>query len=181
MEQVRDPFARDWWQYYYEPMDAHQMRSDLLGPQQALQICQFAYDPAHPGAAAFDHQLHGGHPFGQDSAGQHRQWRRRGRCLGADGHVLLGLFHVTLAEQAELSPDARRRYLALIDEFQVYQGADFRSCWRSYASMAAVSGWRRSRCPTWTDLIVHCVPRCCPMWITCLPLPCGRGGCADAA
>ena len=64
---------------------------DLLGAQQALQICQFAYHPAHPGAATFDHQLHGDHSFGQDSAGQHRQWRRRGRCLSAAGRNPAGL------------------------------------------------------------------------------------------
>jgi hypothetical protein len=50
--------------------------------------------------------------------------------VGADvsallGATLLGLFHVTLAEQAELKRDERRPFLALIVEFQVYQGADF--------------------------------------------------------
>ena len=50
--------------------------------------------------------------------------------VGADistliGSFLLGLFHVTLAEQAELHQTQRRHYLALIDEFQVYQGVDW--------------------------------------------------------
>jgi hypothetical protein len=50
--------------------------------------------------------------------------------VGADlseliGIVLLGLFEAALAEQAALSPEQRRRYLVLIDEFQVYRGANY--------------------------------------------------------
>jgi hypothetical protein len=50
--------------------------------------------------------------------------------VGADlseliGIVLLGLFEAALSEQAELSPEQRRRYLVLIDEFQVYRGANY--------------------------------------------------------
>src|SRR5260370_30045538 len=41
------------------------------------------------------------------------------------GIVLLGLFQATLAEQAALPPQERRRYLVLIDEFQVYRGANY--------------------------------------------------------
>ena len=52
--------------------------------------------------------------------------------VGADvsallGHRPAGPFHVTLAEQAEIARAERRQYLALIDEFQVYQGADSRA------------------------------------------------------
>src|SRR5260370_35647083 len=43
------------------------------------------------------------------------------------GSFLLGLFHMTLAEQAEVQRGQRRHYLALIDEFQVYQGVDWNS------------------------------------------------------
>ncbi|HEY6408823.1 MAG TPA: type IV secretory system conjugative DNA transfer family protein, partial [Ktedonobacteraceae bacterium] len=50
--------------------------------------------------------------------------------VGADlseliGIVLLGLFEAALAEQAGLSQEQRRRYLVLIDEFQVYRGANY--------------------------------------------------------
>jgi hypothetical protein len=50
--------------------------------------------------------------------------------VGADlseliGIVLLGLFEAALAEQAALSHALRRRYLVLIDEFQVYRGANY--------------------------------------------------------
>src|SRR5258706_10513 len=41
------------------------------------------------------------------------------------GSTLLGLFQVSLAEQAELPREQRQRFLVLIDEFQVYTGADF--------------------------------------------------------
>ena len=43
------------------------------------------------------------------------------------GLVLLGLFEAALAEQASMPPDQRRRYLVLIDEFQVYRGANYQS------------------------------------------------------
>jgi hypothetical protein len=50
--------------------------------------------------------------------------------VGADlseliGIVLLGLFEAALSEQAVLAPERRRRYLVLIDEFQVYRGANY--------------------------------------------------------
>src|SRR6266487_3669434 len=50
--------------------------------------------------------------------------------VGADlseliGIVLLGLFEAALSEQAGLSPTLRQRYLVLIDEFQVYRGANY--------------------------------------------------------
>jgi hypothetical protein len=50
--------------------------------------------------------------------------------VGADlseliGIVLLGLFEAALSEQAVLSPEKRRRYPVLIDEFQVYRGANY--------------------------------------------------------
>jgi hypothetical protein len=52
--------------------------------------------------------------------------------VGADlselvGIVLLGLFEAALSEQAALPPQERRRYLVLIDEFQVYRGANYQS------------------------------------------------------
>jgi hypothetical protein len=43
------------------------------------------------------------------------------------GSFLLGLFHMTLAEQTEAHQGQRRHFLALIDEFQVYQGVDWNS------------------------------------------------------
>ncbi len=50
--------------------------------------------------------------------------------VGADlseliGIVLLGLFEAALAEQAAVPLEQRRRYLVLIDEFQVYRGANY--------------------------------------------------------
>jgi len=49
--------------------------------------------------------------------------------VGADlselvGIVLLGLFEVALSEQAALPPE-QQRYMLLIDEFQVYRGANY--------------------------------------------------------
>jgi len=50
--------------------------------------------------------------------------------VGADlseliGIVLLGLFEAALSEQAAIPQEQRRRYLVLIDEFQVYRGANY--------------------------------------------------------
>jgi hypothetical protein len=50
--------------------------------------------------------------------------------VGADlseliGIVLLGLFEAALAEQAVVPFEQRRRYLVLIDEFQVYRNANY--------------------------------------------------------
>src|SRR5260370_17536661 len=49
--------------------------------------------------------------------------------VGADlseliGIVLLGLFEAALAEPAPVPLEQRRRYLVLIDEFQVYRGTN---------------------------------------------------------
>ena len=41
------------------------------------------------------------------------------------GIVLLGLFEAALAEQAAVPFEQRRRYLMLIDEFQVYRNANY--------------------------------------------------------
>src|SRR5260370_24974427 len=43
---------------------------------------------------------------------------------GVVGIVLLGLFEVALSEQAALPPE-QQRYMLLIDEFQVYRGANY--------------------------------------------------------
>jgi hypothetical protein len=62
--------------------------------------------------------------------GQHLLVSTASGVVGADlseliGIVLLGLFEAALSEQAELPPEQRRRYLVLIDEFQVYRGANY--------------------------------------------------------
>jgi hypothetical protein len=128
MEQVTDPVLLSWWQYYYEPMDLRfqmEVISSVLN-----KLSKFA-------SSRTTRRI-----LGQPrSTINFTEIIRSGKILlvstasgivGTDvsaliGATLLGLFHVTLAEQAELARAERRQFLALIDEFQVYQGADFSS------------------------------------------------------
>jgi hypothetical protein len=126
LEQVRDSLLLDWWQHYYEPMDAHQQRE--ITSSVITKLSKFA-------SSRVARRI-----LGQPrSTIDLREVIRSGQLLlintasgvvGADlseliGIVLLGLFEAALAEQAALSPVLRRRYLVLIDEFQVYRGANY--------------------------------------------------------
>jgi hypothetical protein len=126
LEQVRDSLLIDWWQHYYEPMDAHQQRE--ITSSVITKLSKFA-------SSRVARRI-----LGQPrSTIDLREVIRLGKLLlintasgvvGADlseliGIVLLGLFEAALAEQAALSPTLRRRYLVLIDEFQVYRGANY--------------------------------------------------------
>ena len=126
LEQVRDSLLSDWWQHYYEPMDAHQQRE--ITSSVITKLSKFA-------SSRVARRI-----LGQPrSTVDLREVVRSGQLLlintasgvvGADlseliGIVLLGLFEAALAEQAALPPEQRRRYLVLIDEFQVYRGANY--------------------------------------------------------
>ena len=126
LEQVRDSLLLDWWQHYYEPMDAHQQRE--ITSSVITKLSKFA-------SSRVARRI-----LGQPrSTIDLRETVREGKLLlintasgvvGADlseliGIVLLGLFEAALAEQAVLSQELRRRYLVLIDEFQVYRGANY--------------------------------------------------------
>jgi len=126
LEQVRDSLLLDWWQHYYEPMDAHQQR----------EITSWVITKLSKFASSRVARRILGQPC---STIDLREVIRAGKLLlvstasgvvGADlseliGIVLLGLFEAALAEQAALSPERRRCYLVLIDEFQVYRGANY--------------------------------------------------------
>jgi hypothetical protein len=126
LEQVRDSLLIDWWQHYYEQMDAHQQRE--ITSSVITKLSKFA-------SSRVARRI-----LGQSrSTIDLREVVRSGKLLlintasgvvGADlseliGIVLLGLFEAALAEQAALAPEQRRRYLVLIDEFQVYRGANY--------------------------------------------------------
>ncbi len=126
LEQVRDSLLSDWWQHYYEPMDAHQQRE--ITSSVITKLSKFS-------SSRVSRRI-----LGQPrSTIDLREVIRSGKLLlistasgvvGSDlselvGIVLLGLFEAALAEQAALSPEQRRRYLVLIDEFQVYRGANY--------------------------------------------------------
>ncbi len=126
LEQVRDGLLLDWWQHYYEPLDAHQQRE--ITSSVITKLSKFA-------SSRVARRI-----LGQPrSTIDLREVIRAGKLLlvstasgvvGADlselvGIVLLGLFEAALSEQAALPPVLRRRYLVLIDEFQVYRGANY--------------------------------------------------------
>jgi hypothetical protein len=126
LEQVRDGLLLDWWQHYYEPMDAHQQRE--ITSSVITKLSKFASSRVarrilgQPRSTLDLHEV-----------------VRQGKLLlvstasgvvGADlseliGIVLLGLFEAALAEQAAVPFEQRRRYLVLIDEFQVYRNANY--------------------------------------------------------
>ncbi len=126
MEQVTDPVLLSWWQFYYEPMDlrfqievissvlnklskfasSHTTRRILGQPRSTIDFSEII----RSGKILLVSTAAG--IVGSDVSG----------LLGA---TLLGLFHMTLAEQAAVAQTEHKQYLALIDEFQVYQGADF--------------------------------------------------------
>jgi hypothetical protein len=126
LEQVRDSLLSDWWQHYYEPMDAHQQRE--ITSSVITKLSKFA-------SSRVARRILGQPRSTIDlreviRAGQLLLINTASGVVGADlselvGIVLLGLFEAALAEQAALSPERRRRYLVLIDEFQVYRGANY--------------------------------------------------------
>jgi hypothetical protein len=126
MEQVSDPVLLSWWQFYYEPMD----------PRFQMEVISSVLNKLSKFASSRTTRRILGQPR---STINFTEIIRAGKILlvstasgivGTDvsallGATLLGLFHMTLAEQADVPRAERRQYLALIDEFQVYQGADF--------------------------------------------------------
>src|SRR5712691_7617933 len=125
-EQVRDALRLDWWQHYYEPLDAHQQRE--ITSSVITKLSKFA-------SSRVARRILGQPRSTIDlreviRSGQHLLVSTASGVVGADlselvGIVLLGLFEAALAEQAALPPEQRRRYLVLIDEFQVYRGANY--------------------------------------------------------
>jgi hypothetical protein len=126
LEQVRDSLLTDWWQHYYEPLDAHQQRE--ITSSVITKLSKFSSSRVA--------RRNLGQPRSTINlrdvvrSGQHLLVSTASGVVGADlseliGIVLLGLFEAALSEQADLSPEQRRRYLVLIDEFQVYRGANY--------------------------------------------------------
>ncbi len=128
LEQVRDELLIDWWQYYYEPLDAHQQRevtSSVITKLSKFASSRVARRILGQPRSTIDLRA-------VIRSGQYLLVSTASGVVGADlselvGIVLLGLFEAALSEQATLPLDQRRRYLVLIDEFQVYRGANYQS------------------------------------------------------
>jgi len=125
-EQVCDGLLLDWWQHYYEPMDAHQQRE--ITSSVITKLSKFA-------SSRVARRVLGQPRSTIDLCEVIRQGQlllvsTASGVVGADlseliGVVLLGLFQAALAEQAAVPFEQRRRYLVLIDEFQVYRDANY--------------------------------------------------------
>jgi hypothetical protein len=124
--QARDQVLKNWWRQYYEPMDPRfqmEVTSSVLNKMSKFSSSRVTRRILGQPRSTINltRIIHsGGILLVSTAAG----------VVGSDistliGSFLLGLFHVTLGEQAELSREKRRRYLTLIDEFQVYQGVDW--------------------------------------------------------
>ena len=87
LEQVRDSLLKDWWQHYYEPMDAHQQRE--ITSSVITKLSKFASSRVARrilGQPRSTIDLREVVHSGQAAADQHGQWRGRGRPLGTDRH-----------------------------------------------------------------------------------------------
>src|SRR6266705_2050079 len=123
LEQVRDSLLTDWWQHYYEPLDAHQQReitSSVITKLSSSRVARRIL--GQPRSTINLREV--------VRSGQHLLVSTASGVVGADlseliGIVLLGLFEAALSEQADLPFEQRRRYLVLIDEFQVYRNANY--------------------------------------------------------
>jgi hypothetical protein len=128
LEQVGDALLTDWWQSYYEPLDLRQQAE--FTSSVITKISKFASSRTARRIL--------GQPRSTIDLGE---IVRQGKILlvstasgvvGADisaliGATLLGLLQVTLAEQARYQAEQRRRFLVLIDEFQVFSGVNYQS------------------------------------------------------
>jgi hypothetical protein len=126
MEQVGDSVLGDWWQTYYEPLDLRQQAE--VTSSVITKISKFA-------SSRLSRRILG-QPRSSIDLGE---VIRRGQVLlvstasgvvGVDisaliGATLLDLFQATLAEQARYQEGQRRRFLVLIDEFQVFGGVNY--------------------------------------------------------
>jgi hypothetical protein len=128
LERVHDPFLHAWWAHYFERLDARQQNE--YSSSVVTKFSKFA------SSQVARRML--GQPRSTLNVAEmiEREQILLINCasgeVGADlaafiGSVLLGLFHVTLAEQARHDLAERRRFLVLIDEFQALTGVDYQT------------------------------------------------------
>lgn len=128
LEQVHDPYIHSWWDQYFERHDARQ-RSEYTSSV----VTKFSKFASSHVARRILGQPRSTIRFGEIIA---QEKLLLISCasgeVGADiaafvGAMLLGLFHIALAEQARLHASARRQVLVLIDEFQALTGVNYQT------------------------------------------------------
>lgn len=129
MEQLDgDPLLRDWWEHYYERLDSSQQAD--FSASVVTRLSKFA-------STRISRRIVGQPRSTLDLAEVIRQEKIL-VLKGASGDVgsdlatlmislIAGFFHITLAEQARLAPNQRRRFFVLIDEFQTLAGIDYQT------------------------------------------------------
>jgi hypothetical protein len=126
LEEASDLALHEWWQRYYETMEPR-FQNEVISPV-LNKISKY-------GAERLPRRI-----LGQArSTVRLRDEIARGNILlintassiiGAElssllGATIMGLFHLSLGEQARLAHTARRQFLVFIDEFQTYTGIDY--------------------------------------------------------
>jgi hypothetical protein len=129
MEQLDgDPVLRDWWEQYYERLDSS-LQADFSSSV-ITRLSKFA-------STRISRRMLGQPRSTLDLAEIIRQEKLL-LIKGASGDVgsdlaslmvslLVGLFQIHLAEQARVTPERRRRFFVLIDEFQTLSGIDYQT------------------------------------------------------
>lgn len=127
-EQVHDKFLIDWWRQYYELLDARQQAEYTSSV--VTKLSKFAssrrsrYILGQPRSTVDLSELIRQEKLVLINCASGEIGSNLAALLGS---VLIGLFQITLAEQARQRPDARHPFLVLIDEFQALAGINYQS------------------------------------------------------
>ncbi len=125
---VRDETIKQWWEHYYE----------LMHPNYQTEVISSVINKMSKYSSSRTARRILGQPLSTINL---RQVIEQGQILlmstasgivGSDissliGATLLNLFQTSLAEQASIAPEERRRYFLIVDEFQTFLGADYQT------------------------------------------------------
>lgn len=127
-EQVQDRLLTDWWRHYYELLDARQQAE--YSSSTVTKLSKFASSRISRSILGQPHST-------VEMAELIRQEKIvlincasgniGGNLAALLGSLLMGLFHIALAEQARLHPGERHPFLVLIDEFQALAGINYQT------------------------------------------------------
>ena len=147
----------DWWQYYYEPMDAHQQRE--ITSSVITKLSKFASSRVARrilGQPRSTIDLREVVPFRQAAANQHSQRRGRGRPLGTDRHRPAGPLRGGAAEQATSVTGAKKTLPGTDRRVPGLPGCQLPGHAGGVTQVRRqLSPCRRNRWPTWIGWSAH--------------------------
>jgi len=125
---VRDETIKQWWEHYYE----------LMHPNYQTEVISSVINKMSKYSSSRTARRILGQPLSTINLreviaqGQILLMSTASGIVGSDissliGATLLNLFQTSLAEQASIAPEERRRYFLIIDEFQTFLGADYQT------------------------------------------------------